>query len=322
VAAALAIFFLSPVLHMTSLTDQASAQAPVSRDDRDSLEREKLKAEVRKLQVEVDQLSQRQSVFGRLADFASVLTAIVTTIGSIVLFLLNRTIRKTQSRKLDQERRAARERETLELLHGLGHDHSPVRIASAAVLIQRLRAARNGTDQRPRLEREAEERAVLQALLSIGKDKGSDKTLLKVLGDHLVDVLGAVVKDGERPKDAVSPLARLREQRLDLQRIQLPEVYWRGVDARGVDFFEADLTGASLRNAFLSKAVFYNACLSKCVLRDADLSHANLQDADLRGADLRGANFSEAKLDGVKLSGAMVDERTVWPEGFNFHTAL
>jgi uncharacterized protein YjbI with pentapeptide repeats len=92
----------------------------------------------------------------------------------------------------------------------------------------------------------------------------------------------------------------------------------------------ADLTGAFLMDAKLERVDLREAKLGGAHLNGADLFGANLSgahlDADLRGAelsfaDLRGADLRGAQLDKATLYYAMVNDRTTWPAGFDWHSA-
>lgn len=292
----------------------ASAQTAASDDTRTVLERTKLQAEIDKLYAEVQDIKARQSLVGQMATFASVLTAIVTIIGSIVLSRLNYTIRSTQERKLEQEREVARDGHTLQLLRDLGHSNLPVRIASATFLFERLRqprTVRHRTRERENLH--GEQATVLQGLIAVVKDDKTDGRLAKFVGDELVKAVGARMPEEQKPAaPSLSPLDTFKGYKLDLQKVKFGDVLWESVDARGVDFFASDFTKASFKKAFLSNATFYEA-----ILVDAKLQGADLRGSDLRGASLQGANFTGADLTGARLEGAKVDANTRWPEGFS-----
>jgi hypothetical protein len=113
-----------------------------------------------------------------------------------------------------------------------------------------------------------------------------------------------------------------------------PHLDLRALDLRGADLYQADLSLADLRGADLRNAVIGRAGLSFADLRGADLRGArlwqtDLAGADLRQADLRGTSFSEVGLLGdpeveyerANLRNAKADERTQWPEGFDWRLA-
>jgi uncharacterized protein YjbI with pentapeptide repeats len=88
----------------------------------------------------------------------------------------------------------------------------------------------------------------------------------------------------------------------------------------------AILSGASLNRANFVGARLGRARLTTAQLNGAILTAARLQGADLRraqleGAQLRGAQLEEAILDFANLQGAVADERTRWPDGFDWRAA-
>jgi hypothetical protein len=266
---------------------------------------EKLEFEKQKLETEVQNL---RAVTPETHLWITVAGGIGTVIGAAMAaliaglgFWVNRTYNRTQHKKIDQERELGREKHNLELFQGLGSDNARVRIASASVLLQRLRSEYTGLTAGRSLDdtgdRE-EVRTLVQVLLSVikdrqGRDDEGDIALRKHIADNLVKALN-LVRDEGHPSPDVSPSA-LRS--FDLQGALLRDVFWRGVNLRHVDLFGADLQKASLRNA--------------------DLRNAVLMEADLRGAVLEGAMLEGANLQNADLTGAKYDERTLWPENFD-----
>jgi hypothetical protein len=139
-------------------------------------------------------------------------------------------------------------------------------------------------------------------------------------------VLGAVLSDADH-------------RNTDLNFANLRGADLRGADISNTELIRADLSGANLRGALLvaqlSGANLSGANLRGAVL-DADLTGAEFVGADLRGAtlrgdlslaqlrgaNLRGANLRGANLSGVlDLSGATADQRTAWPDGFDWRGA-
>jgi hypothetical protein len=279
----------------------------------------KLKAEIAKLQAEVDSLKavgpttrKFTTVMGAIGGFAG---AIIGIFAVVIGSMLNRNFKHTQKTKLEQDEELSREQHNIELFQSLGHGNLRVQLAAAAMLIQRLHSLND--DEPGEIERrkkraiEAEKNTIVQGLVAVTKEHsenthieapdGQTQTehppthpaLLKFIADNLVKVMGAVVEEGKMPpEDKPSPI-----KEYDFQKARLMDVYWWRVDARGKDFYQADFRDASLKQAFLQDAVFY----------DADLRQAKLYGADLRGANLFG----------TKLEGAEYDQDTKWPTGFD-----
>jgi hypothetical protein len=97
--------------------------------------------------------------------------------------------------------------------------------------------------------------------------------------------------------------------------------YLRGAELRGAFLSGMDLFGARLVAADLRGADLGGAGLGSADLREADLSGANLFEADLSDANLIGADLSGANLTGADLNEAIFNHRTVWPDGFDPHSA-
>lgn len=175
----------------------------------------------------------------------------------------------------------------ISLFERLGHASERVQLASAAMLIERLRATATSDPDR---------RMIAHALIAILKEKAAEegssesRTLHKFIADNMIQALGA--RRTTPDASAVSPLAEY-----DLQRLRLEGVFWPDLDARGVDFYGSSLIACSLRNARLNNAILYDVDLSKAVLH---------------GADLTGANLTK-----VKLSGSSYNSATKWPAGFD-----
>jgi uncharacterized protein YjbI with pentapeptide repeats len=158
------------------------------------------------------------------------------------------------------------------------------------------------------------------------------------------DAQAALTVLGRRHTQETDPWLDLRF--LDLRRVSLSRADLRGVrlsgaDLRGAVLFnaglsDADVLGADLREAFLGGADLRGSRLGGADLRgayfaDADLRGAGLGGADLRGvfllgADLRGvfllgADLRGARLRGVDLRDATANQRTRWPQGFDWRGA-
>jgi hypothetical protein len=93
------------------------------------------------------------------------------------------------------------------------------------------------------------------------------------------------------------------------------------VDLRHAHLHDIHLERASLRDAHLEGANLRGAHLEEALLRGAHLKGADLRGAHLEGADLRGAHLEGADLNGAELEGALADERTGWPEEFDWGAA-
>jgi uncharacterized protein YjbI with pentapeptide repeats len=134
--------------------------------------------------------------------------------------------------------------------------------------------------------------------------------------------------------DAVLSGADIRNTDLrsaDLRDADLRDANLEPADLRYADLTDADLSGASLDGALLEAAVLRRAVLRGADLHgrilittdftDADLSGASLFGAVLRAARLDGANLRSADLSAADLREARADQRTIWPDGFDWQGA-
>jgi hypothetical protein len=141
---------------------------------------------------------------------------------------------------------------------------------------------------------------------------------------------GALVVDRTRLHDVRLQFANLAEVDLHFANLDGAHLFGANLtnaDLSGVTFREtvlvdATLYQADLRDAVLTGAYACNADLratdpSKAGFRHAHLDHSRLNQANLRGANLTGADLAHAD-----LIGAVVDDATVWPDGFEPHDVL
>jgi uncharacterized protein YjbI with pentapeptide repeats len=166
---------------------------------------------------------------------------------------------------------------------------------------------------------------------------------------NAADLRGAILLGARLPRSKIER-AQLQDARLDganlrhakLRHARASSGEFRGAyleyaDLADVDLEAADLRGAHLEGALLWRANLRLANLAKAELRgaeldDADLGNSFLQAAELdqatlRNANLEGANLTQARLqdaiglDRAKLAGAIADQKTTWPEGFDWKAA-
>jgi Pentapeptide repeats (8 copies) len=141
----------------------------------------------------------------------------------------------------------------------------------------------------------------------------SDTSLVEELRVRVPDAQAALTVLGRRQTESGDP-------QLDLRALDM-----RGADLSDADLVGADLVGANLRGARLRAANLRGALLLGADLRGAFLRGANLRavliNADLRCADLAGADLSHALLRDTHFRDATVDQRTAWPDGFDWQGA-
>jgi hypothetical protein len=321
------------------LTPSAIADQPRKSpgENNDTLETQKLRAEIEKLRIEVESLHitnealdlRTRRVSTWLGAFGGIAGAIIGAAGLLGLGLgLNRT----QKSKLEQERVLGREKHNMELFQNLGHESLRVQLAAASVLIQRLEGFRSA---RLSPAEQLEKRTIIQVLIAVTKkntegapapsetqlplsevfqvpkknaeDARTHPALLKLIADNLVKAMNAV-EDSEDKKKKLQGTRSSPLKEFDFQKVQFPNAWWKGINARGVDFFRADLSHAGLANALLEGATLYEVNFRGSVLREADLREADLRKADLRDADLSGAKLEGAKFDGAQVAGINLTE--------------
>lgn len=130
-------------------------------------------------------------------------------------------------------------------------------------------------------------------------------------------------------------------QRSFMKGVTLDFARWPDADLRGFDlegarmngahFDRGTFQGANLSHAHLEKTRLVGAKM-QCVnlaggnllgtdLCEADLSGAVLDGATLEEADVRGSILADASLNGCRLWGVCYDDKTIWPDRFDYHLA-
>ena len=310
---------------------------------------EQTKLNMQKLQVEIDKLKEEaaglRSTNETLGWWTKILTAWLAALGSIIaagiIYMMGRSLNRTQrskleqdkqlekerhvlesgkllqdkqlarekhdleSVKLQQDREFAREKHILEVFQNLGDEKDRVRIGAAAVLVQRLLKIREAADK-VSTDDIHDLPTIVSVLISASKHEEKVE-IQKYIADGLAKSLGAFVPDGQlAPQNDESPL-----KKYDFQGAKLENAWWRRIDAREVDFYGAHLARAGLREAFLSGTILKNTNLSSTTLIQADLTNANLQGADLTEARLNKANLTGADLRKANLQGADLSNTTL-----------
>lgn len=238
---------------------------------------------------------------------ATGIAGVVTSLVGIVTYLW----RQKQERAWRINEQFQTDSHTLRLCEALSNPSPQLRLAAAALLLERLKQFGKSSIS------ERNQSAIIQALIAatVGSDRKNDETsivLSKFIADEVVKAL-----DGLSNRHKMSPLRHYY-----WQRACLVGAYWKGVDARGADFFGCDFRNASLRRANLEDAVFYEASLEGATLAGANLKGANFTDANLCGTNLAddvrtGEEACKTDLTGAKFSGARYDVKTRFPSGFD-----
>jgi uncharacterized protein YjbI with pentapeptide repeats len=319
-------------LGLPTAASATQTSTPTTRDA--SLEQQKLRQEIRKLELENQRASSRWAAILALAPFITAVVAIAG-IGLTVWKQLgdNAKNRQEQFRQLELDRKQ-REGDSLrrfdqsytKAVENLGADSKALQISAAAALLTFLK---------PRYQ-EFHSDVFLLLVANLKTEINHDRAVRS----FLVQGLERAIK---LELEQTDPDAR---RELDLSRTDLTGIDLAGLDLSrfGVldvayaDLTHANLAGANLRRVKGYKVILQSARLSRAVLEEARLNsakasdvrlhdanlvsarlegaellkaqfqRARLQSAHLNDADLRGARFEGANLNDTWLTGATLDQ--------------
>lgn len=278
----------------------AQGQATVSsvpgeerRQEREDLESEKLRAEIRKLELENQSLDSPTAFIGEIAPATAVIVAVVSALLAVFRYLgeqkLARVQREAENRQHLEERFATVSGE-------LGSESGATRVGAAVALLTFLTAGHRVFHEQ-----------LFYLLVENLKLEYHDLKVKRIL----VRGLEKAFRQGWTPAaDAAKlDLARAHLQRIDLSDLSLAEG----------DVAFANLKHATLSRCRLFRLKGYRVQLTKASLTDADLGEARLRKAecqgahfhrakvvaaDLKEADLKGAEFYGARLQSAHFEGA------------------
>lgn len=309
---------LALVLALVAAAGPAGAQTMSS--ETELLEQQKLRAEIRQLELQNESDSGWKE---GLSTWVAPATAAAALIGALVAgfgFIhqrgLDRDQRERESvRRLDERFSA--------ILADLGATNQAVQAGAGVSLLTFLRP-----------EQDAYHRQVRLVTLANLKVRQGD--------DPVVGLLVTVLEQALRTPAPLEPAE------VDFDRAYLKDADLSGLDLRSATLVEANLKGADLRNvklrgvrgykailegAYLAgtdadlagadfdevqapRAVFHEADLTSAKFRKASLAgarfeSARLQSAHFDDADLRGARFQNADVNDTFFPGATLDEPTL-----------
>jgi uncharacterized protein YjbI with pentapeptide repeats len=281
------------------------------------LREEKLREEIRKLQLENERLSSRWESIRSSAPF---LTALVAAMG--VLATIWKQIHESSTqRNLD---RLQREEESLRrsnerftsIVSDLGSASEAIQASSALSLMTFLKQEYKDFHEQ-----------VFLILLANLKIQHSEK-----INKLLITAFNASIR---------KYLEYARDQNKSVE-LDLSHSYLERADLSGIDLSSADLGFTQLRSANLTDAILFRVRGMKADFDKARLSRANLNEArlrkaqfqgtqfhganivaaDLKETDLRGAQFQQAKLqsahlDNARLQGAKFEQANLSDTFFN-----
>jgi uncharacterized protein YjbI with pentapeptide repeats len=294
---------------------------------------EKLRQEIRQLQLSNDESSGVQHDLLAWAPFVTALGAIVAVGATLWKQTTDLAAARTQLRDDHDKLRVANEQWQERFLE----DQHTNRLQQEAESLRRFDASLTSTITNLGSQSESLQVNAAAALATYLKPRYSafhadllvvvaanlqlrpSAAVARVLGSDLERLLRLLYASdaagrGELPAEidlARAPLPRLDVSDIDFEPTVLDVAFADLSKARltGANLFrlrgqQADLTGAYCSRARLGEARLNEAILQKAVLHEADLVSATLKRADLSGAQLQQARLQEAHLEGAKLTGA------------------
>jgi uncharacterized protein YjbI with pentapeptide repeats len=312
----LAVFTTLLLLTVTtglSLGYQASntVKEPSVLTNAPKLEDEKLRQEIRKLQIENEKLISKWEIIRSLAPFLTALGVAIGALWTIWKQINESNIQRDldrRQREADSVRRSS-ERFT-SIVSGLGSD-SKVLQASAAVSMM--------TFVKPQYKDFHEQVfLILLANLKIGHGNVINKLLVAAFDVAIRRYLEYEQEQGGKVELDLSRcwLDHVDLSGLDLSHADIGFAYFRSANLTGTNLFRVRGIKAHLDKARLSTANLNEARLRSVEFRDAQFHNAIIVAADLKEADLRNAQFQQAKmqsahLDNAKLSGAEFEQANI-----------
>jgi uncharacterized protein YjbI with pentapeptide repeats len=242
---------------------------------KDVLEREKLQAEVQKLERDNSDLARAAAIGTPL------LTALIAA-GGLLLTARKAVADREAQRKADRQARAAAETTRFDerfasAAQGIASDNPASKRAAAVVVTSMVRERRADlSDQAMNL---------LLANLQVDHDDVTTRLLVKAL---------------ERAVRA-APRRLLQEDEagrvMSLSHVIGPALNLASLDARGIDLAYGKFPGADMRRCILSNSKGYEA-----YIEDAEFDRSDLTGVEWVHAHLRGSHFQLARLTGAKLT--------------------
>lgn len=275
---------------------------------KETLEIEKLKQEVIKLQTENENI---KSPWMKISSNAASIMAIVALIGVFVT-IWKQLIDNKRGRELDRKQRDLdrdqRERENqrwidqkfTSTLNNLGSASEAIQASAIVSMVTFLKPEYKETHEQ-----------VFDILLANLKIQHSDavsqllvtafEKALRRKFDHIKETNGIIELDLSR-----SNLKQVNLSGLDLTNADLGFAQMRLANLTGAILFRVRGYETNLEKARLSKSNLSEARLQKARLGGAYLHECNLVAADLKHADLRGAEFYQSKMQAAHLEGANI----------------
>ncbi len=303
----LACAFTAPI---SAIAAEAGEPSPSPK-----LERQLLKAEINKLEGEVQKIEDEEGTVADIIKLAPFVTALVA-LGGLIATFLKQIGESSHQRQLDREERerALNQRsdeQFQQITENLSSRDGAVRAAAAASIQMFMQPEYKEMHRRLFL-------LLLGSLRFPRRDFG-DKLLVRTF-QQIARAQIAEMRDGTAPAELDFSNCYLEHVKLDdvdLSEIDMAFANLHGAELGRSNFwrargFRVELSDAFLGSARLEEARLVEANLVKADLRNARLVSTKLQGADATGADFRGAEMQEAQLDrstllGVRFEGANLD---------------
>ena len=290
--------------------------------DKTDLEIEKLRQEIRQLDIENSNLT---SPWQTVSSIAAVITVIVALVGVFVTIW-----KQFLERQRDREQREAESRRRLDekfssIITDIGSENSSLKVSAAVSLITYLRneyaefheqvylvlLANLKIIQELQLNRlliQCFERAIRIMLKT--KHDINEELFLDLTSTNLyyIDLSGLNLSNVDI---AFADLELADLKSTNLFRVKGYDVNLEKAKLTGAYLNEARLYKASLENAHLHGANLVSSNLKKSNLRGAQFFEAKLQAAHLENADLSGARFEKADLNDTYFYGAEIPDETL-----------
>lgn len=302
---------------VSSLYDAPAAQtpntSPMEGMTQDKLEAEKLRQEIRKLEIENRRLN---SPWETLSSYATLLTAIVAVAGVFVTIW-----KQFLERQRDREQREAESRRRIDekfssIIADIGSDNTSLQVSATISLMTFLRDEYAEFHEQVYL--------ILLANLKVKHKLQVNRLLIQAFSKALrlriasaddpleeydftntnlyrIDLSGMALKNVDV---AFAELELANMERSNLFRMKGYETNFKKAQFTDAKLIEARLAKANLEEAHFHRANLVAATLKETNLQGAQFFQAKLQSAHFEKADLRGARFEEADLNDTYFTGA------------------
>jgi hypothetical protein len=290
--------------------------------DKERLETEKLRQEVRQLRLENERLT---SFWGAFSSFATLLTAVVAVAGVFVTIWKQFDEREKDRQQREFESRRRLDEKFTSIITNISSENRSLQMGSAVSLLTFLKPEYGAFHEQVYL--------ILLANLKLKPDPQVNDLLVDALEKALRIRLGAA---GERGLPAELDLSHMNLYRIDLSGLDLTGAdigftdlrranlrdanlfRVRGIEANlenarltRTNLGEGRLVRAKLSGAHLHQTNLVAATLKEADLKEAQFYQAKLQSAHMEKSDLSGARFEQADLNDAYFTGAVFDQRAL-----------